>query len=185
MDKVSFRKEQIETVSKFMKTEQAQKEINQIYLQLFDDPSFQVAQSVGITLSVDNEIPTFPIINRCWESGKKVYVPKTFSDYSMTFARYDANTELVASTLGVKEPKDYQADTLDPPELIIVHGIAFSEEGNHRLGFGSGYYDRYLAQHPTKTIALAVSRQYFVKTPWPVYTLDRPVDQIISVAEEN
>lgn len=183
MDKVSFRKQQIETINSFMKTEQAQKEVNEIYLQLFEDPDFQNAQSVGITLSVENEIPTYPIINKCWEDDKTVYIPKTFPDSSMTFSKYEKDTELKANSFGIKEPVNYQQGQLDPPELLIVPGIAFSKEGNHRLGFGAGYYDRYLAQYPTKTIALAVSRQYFVKTPWPVYTLDRPVDKIISVAE--
>lgn len=183
MDKVSFRKQQLDTVNKFMKTEQAQKEINEIYLQLFSNPDFQTAKSIGITLSIDSEIPTFPIINKCWEDGKSVYIPKTFNDYSMSFARYQKNTELEMNSFGTNEPKDFTTDTLNPPELLIVPGIAFSREGHNRLGFGSGYYDRYLAQYPTKTIALAVSRQFFVKAPWPIYTLDKPVDQIISVAE--
>ncbi len=185
MDKVSFRKHQIDTVNKFMKTDQAQKEINEIYLQLFSNPDFKIAKSIGITLSIDNEIPTFPIIKQCWEDGKDVYIPKTFSDYSMTFVKYDKQTELETSNFGVREPKNYESNTMNPPELIIVPGVAFSKEGNNRLGFGAGYYDRYLAQHPTKTIALAVSRQFFVKAPWPVYTLDKPVDQIISVAEDE
>lgn len=184
MDKVSFRKQQIDTVDKFMKTEQAQKEINEIYLQLFSDPDFQSASSIGITMSIENEIPTFPIINKCWEDGKKVFIPKTFDDHSMTFVNYDQNTQLLTSSFGVKEPSDTN-EVLDPPELIIVPGIAFSKEGNNRLGFGAGYYDRYLAQYPTKTISLALSRQFFVKAPWPIYTLDKPVDKIISVAEDK
>ncbi|WP_338080864.1 5-formyltetrahydrofolate cyclo-ligase [Companilactobacillus mishanensis] len=185
LDKVSFRKQQIDTVNSFMKTDQAQKEINEIYLQLFDNADFKSAKSVGITLSIENEIPTFPIINKCWEDGKSVYIPKTFSDYSMNFVKYERDTELETSSFGVREPKEYKKEILDPPELIIVPGVAFSREGNNRLGFGAGYYDRYLAQYPTKTIALAVSRQFFIKTPWPVFTLDKPVDQIISVAEDE
>ena len=184
MDKVSFRKKQIDLVSDFMKSEKAQKEINNIYAQLFDDPDFQSSPSIGITLSMNDEIPTFPIINQCWELGKEVYIPKTFKDYSMTFVKYTRDSEVVESDFGVREPKNYENNIMDPPDLMIVPGLAFSEDKNARLGFGAGYYDRYLAKYPTKTIALALSRQYYSETPWPVYVLDKPIDKIISVSKE-
>lgn len=184
MDKVSFRKQQLDTVEKFMQSDQAQHEINELYLQLFSDPDFQSASSIGITLSVDSEIPTFPIINKCWEDGKAVYVPKTYSDYSMTFVHYDSSSPTEVNSLGIKEPID-DTKSLNPPELLIVPGIAFSKEGKNRLGSGSGFYDRYLAQYATKTVSLALSRQFFVQAPWPVFTLDKPVDKIISVAEDK
>lgn len=161
-----------------MKSDKAQKEINDLYFQLFNDPDFQEAQSIGITLSMNDEIPTFPIINQCFELGKEVYIPKTFSDYSMTFIKYTKDSELKESSFGVKEPKDYQNNVMDPPELMIVPGLAYSEDKN-RLGFGAGYFDRYLAKYPTKTISLALSRQYYTQTPWPVYVLDRPIDKIL------
>lgn len=162
-----------------MKSDVAQKEINDLYFQLFNDQDFQEATTIGITLSMNDEIPTFPIINQCWEMGKEVYIPKTFADYSMTFIKYTKETEIVESSFGVREPKDYDNNILDPPELMIVPGLAFSKAKN-RLGFGAGYFDRYLAKYPTKTIALASSQQYYEKAPWPVYTLDKPVDKIIS-----
>ncbi|APX72559.1 5-formyltetrahydrofolate cyclo-ligase [Companilactobacillus allii] len=185
MDKVSFRKKQIDIMDEFMKSDQAQKEINDIYLQLFEDAGFIAAQSVGITMSIENEIPTFPIIKKCWNLGKNVYIPKTFNDYSMTFVQYTPDTELETSTFGVREPKNYKDNNLNPPELIITPGLAFSEDQKARLGFGAGYYDRYLSQYPTKTIALALSRQYYLKTQWPVYVLDKSVDQIISVSKDK
>ncbi len=182
MDKVSFRKKQIDLVSEFMKSDRAQKEINDIYFQLFNDLDFQNAPSIGITLSMNDEIPTFPIINQCWEMGKEVYIPKTFKDYSMTFVKYTKDTELEESSFGVREPKDYDNNLMDPPDLLIVPGLAFSEDTKARLGFGAGYFDRYLAKYPTKTIALASSKQYYSKTPWPIYVLDKPIDKIISAS---
>ncbi|MFC6175836.1 5-formyltetrahydrofolate cyclo-ligase [Companilactobacillus huachuanensis] len=177
MDKVSFRKKQIDLVSEFMKSDKAQKEINDLYMQLFDDLDFQNTPSIGITLSMNDEIPTFPIINQCWEMGKDVYIPKTFGDYSMRFVQYTKDTELVESSFGVREPKNYENNVMDPPDLLIVPGLAYSHSKN-RLGFGAGYFDRYLAKHPTKTISLASSRQYYTDTPWPVYVLDKPIDKI-------
>lgn len=184
MDKVSFRKKQIDLVSAFMKSDKAQKEINNIYMQLFDDIDFLNAKSVGITLSMNDEIPTFPIINQCWEMGKEVYIPKTFADYSMNFVGYTKETELEESSFGVREPKNYENNLLDPPELLIVPGLAFSQTKN-RLGFGAGYFDRYLAKYPTKTIALASTSQYYEDTPWPVYVLDKPVDKVIVATEDD
>ncbi|MCV3762793.1 5-formyltetrahydrofolate cyclo-ligase [Companilactobacillus farciminis] len=183
MDKVSFRKKQIDLVSDFMRSDKAQKEINNLYFQLFNDLDFQNASSVGITMSTNDEVPTFPIINQCFEMDKEVYIPKTFSDYSMSFIRYTQDTELVESAFGVREPKDYESNVMNPPDLLIVPGLAYSQD-NNRLGFGSGSFDRYLAKFPTKTISLALTSQYYSEPLWPVYVLDKKIDKII-VAKDN
>ncbi|WP_125711624.1 5-formyltetrahydrofolate cyclo-ligase [Companilactobacillus kedongensis] len=185
MDKVSFRKRQIDLIDDFMKSGNAQQEINDLYMQLFQNEEFINSKNIGITLSMNNEIPTFPIIKYCWDMGKDVYIPKTFADYTMTFVKYTSETPLEDSSFGVKEPVNYEVDTVNPPELIIVPGLAFSKQDNNRLGFGAGYYDRYLASHPTRTISLAMSEQYYLQTPWPVYVLDKSVDEIITVKGEN
>ncbi|HJF86717.1 hypothetical protein C5L30_001610 [Companilactobacillus farciminis] len=184
MDKVSFRKKQIDLVSDFMKSDKAQKEINNLYFQLFNDLDFQNAPSVGITMSTNDEIPTFPIINQCFEMGKEVYIPKTFSDYSMSFVKYTQDTELVESAFGVREPKDYENNVMNPPDLLIVPGLAYSQDKN-RLGFGSGSFDRYLAKFPTKTISLALTSQYYQAPLWPVYVLDKQIDKIIVAKDEQ
>ena len=184
MDKVSFRKKQIDLVSDFMKSDKAQKEINNLYFQLFNDLDFQNAPSVGITMSTNDEIPTFPIINQCFEMGKEVYIPKTFSDYSMSFVKYTQDTELVESAFGVREPKDYENNVMNPPDLLIVPGLAYSQDKN-RLGFGSGTFDRYLAKFPTKTISLALTSQYYSEPLWPVYVLDKQIDKIIVAKDEQ
>ena len=184
MDKVSFRKKQIDLVSDFMKSDKAQKEINNLYFQLFNDLDFQNAPSVGITMSTNDEIPTFPIINQCFEMGKEVYIPKTFSDYSMSFVKYTQDTELVESAFGVREPEDYENNVMNPPDLLIVPGLAYSQDKN-RLGFGSGSFDRYLAKFPTKTISLALTSQYYQAPLWPVYVLDKQIDKIIVAKDEQ
>ncbi|MQS97040.1 5-formyltetrahydrofolate cyclo-ligase [Companilactobacillus halodurans] len=185
MDKVSFRKKQIDLVSDFMKSDKAQKEINNLYFQLFNNLDFQNSSSIGITLSMNDEIPTFPIINQCWEMGKEVYIPKTFSDYSMTFVKYTQDTELEDNYYGTSEPKNYQTDVMNPPDLLITPGLAYSSDKN-RLGKGFGCFDRYLAKYPTKTLALALSIQCYQDTPWPVYVLDKKIDDIIiSSVDQN
>ncbi|KRK74650.1 5-formyltetrahydrofolate cyclo-ligase [Companilactobacillus alimentarius DSM 20249] len=162
-----------------MKSDQAQREFNDLYFQLFNDLDFQNALSIGITLSMDDEIPTFPIINQCFEMGKEVYIPKTFPDYSMNFVKYTKDTEVEESPFGSKEPKNYDNNLMDPPDLLIVPGLAFSKDRHERLGSGTGYFDRYLAKYPTKTISLASSQQCYEQAPWPIYVLDKPVDKII------
>ncbi|KRK90816.1 5-formyltetrahydrofolate cyclo-ligase [Companilactobacillus futsaii JCM 17355] len=167
-----------------MKSDKAQKEINNLYFQLFNDLDFQNASSVGITMSTNDEIPTFPIINQCFEMGKEVYIPKTFSDYSMSFINYTQDTELVESAFGVREPKDYENNVMNPPDLLIVPGLAYAQDKN-RLGFGSGTFDRYLAKFPTKTISLALTSQYYSEPLWPVYVLDKQIDKIIVAKDEQ
>jgi 5-formyltetrahydrofolate cyclo-ligase len=102
----------------------------------------------------------------------------------MTFVKYTKDTELEENSFGVREPKDYQNNIMDPPDLMIVPGLAYSED-KHRLGFGAGYFDRYLAKYPTKTISLALSQQYYQETPWPVYVLDKSIDKIIVSKSEQ
>lgn len=167
-----------------MRSDRAQKEINNLYFQLFNDLDFQNASSVGITLSMNDEIPTFPIINQCFEMGKEVYVPKTFSDYSMSFIKHTQDTELEESAFGVREPVEFENNIMNPPDLLLVPGLAYSQDKN-RLGFGAGYFDRYLAKFPTKTISLALTSQYYQEPLWPVYVLDKKIDKIIVAEDEQ
>ncbi|WP_129045159.1 5-formyltetrahydrofolate cyclo-ligase [Companilactobacillus metriopterae] len=185
MDKVSFRKKQMDLLDDFLSSNESQKEINQIYSKLFDNPTFIKSETIGITLSMSGELPTLPIVETCWNMGKEVYIPKTYQDYSMDFVKYTKSTILETSSFGVKEPIAAGENVLNPPDLIIVPGLAFSDNEHARLGFGAGYFDRYLSKYPTKTISLALSRQFYINTPWPVYSLDQPIDEIISVSKEK
>jgi 5-formyltetrahydrofolate cyclo-ligase len=150
---------------------------------LFKDKNWLEAKSIGITISKPPEVDTLQIIRKAWEQGKQIAIPKcnpeTRKLVFRTFTRF-SQLEMVYS--GLYEPvvsmtEEVNADALD---LLIVPGLAFTKSG-FRLGFGGGYYDRYLGEHKKQTVSLAFSQQ--VVAQLPVEPHDLPVSKIITEAE--
>ncbi|AYC29572.1 5-formyltetrahydrofolate cyclo-ligase [Paenisporosarcina cavernae] len=148
-------------------------------------------QKVGITISHYPEIETRHIIEKLWELGKKVVVPKcTHKTREMDFYEITSFDQLENVFLYLQEPNP-QKTTLASKESIdalIVPGIAFNKEG-YRIGFGGGYYDRFLAGFKGDTVSLAFTEQ--LRMDVPVEKYDLPVDmlitsqQVISCKEER
>lgn len=89
-------------------------------------------------------------------------------------------TKLKKSKFGVDEVANPDAKINNELDLIVVPGLAFALDSHARLGFGGGYYDRFLKKYPTKTIALANSRMVFEHAQWPVENFDVPIQTIIT-----
>jgi 5-formyltetrahydrofolate cyclo-ligase len=153
----------------------------QLYQQLFALPQWQKAKSVALTISQAIEVNSQPLIAAAWTAGKNVYVPKVMPQRQLAFLPYTKTTRLIKSKFGLCEPA-YQADLVQTKfDLLIVPGLAFTSKGQ-RLGFGGGYYDRFLAQHPQTTLSLALSPQFYPVADWPVEPFDIRIDQVITVS---
>ena len=74
--------------------------------------------------------------------------------------------------------RSYVKNDLD---LIIVPGLAYGLDKNSRLGFGGGYYDRFLKKYPTQTLSLANSVQAFDQTKWKIEAHDIPIENLILI----
>lgn len=146
-----------------------------ILKQLAASSAFQAATVIGITLSQSIEYQTQPVIELARQLGKTVVVPKTLPKRQMAFYELTPTTELIKSDFGVLEPV---ATVVRVPDLMIVPGLAFTDDG-WRLGFGGGYYDRYLAQNPMPTIALALKPQQKAASDWTVDPFDIRINQVI------
>ena len=178
-NKVSFRKNQLDINKNFVNSEQGLKEASKLYDQLFSNEDYKNSSTIGITISTNDELNTQPIIENALNQGKEVFVPKNdFQTKKMNFVKYDENN-LITDRYGIVEPEEVTSE-LNPPELLIVPGVAFSGEELSRLGRGQGFFDRYLTKYETNTIALALSKQFYEKAEWPVYMLDVALDQIIA-----
>lgn len=147
---------------------------------LLDDPDFQKAETIGVTVSRWPEIDTIPLIEACWRLKKRVAAPKCFAkDRTMDFRLFDHLDQLEVVYMNLQEPIEAQTEAIGPAniDLLIVPGVVFTESG-YRIGFGGGYYDRYLSGFSGKTRSLAFDFQ--VTDDLPVESHDIPVDGIIT-----
>jgi len=163
-DKKSLRKHIIETLSKLSKTAYEEDSIT-IHNRLFEDPDWIQANVIGITISKFPEVDTYQIIKKAWESGKQIVVPKCYSkERQLSFRTLTDFSQLESVYYGLLEPIEAVTKELEPGEidLLIVPGVVYSREG-YRIGFGGGYYDRFLTRFSGKTLSLAFSCQVIDK----------------------
>jgi 5-formyltetrahydrofolate cyclo-ligase len=106
-------------------------------------------------VSFGSEVNTHPILLQALQDGKQVYTPRVEEDGRMEFYRIESLERLQPSSFGVPEPlpeeeKRYRYNLEDDNpvrQLMILPGLAFDPEGN-RIGYGAGFYDRYLSNYP-------------------------------------
>jgi 5-formyltetrahydrofolate cyclo-ligase len=148
--------------------------------QLFQNDEWMEASTVAITVSKAPEVDTFQIIRKGWEQGKRVVVPKCEpKTRRLDFRELKRFSELESVFYGLLEPIVSETNTVSSGEidLVVVPGLAFDENG-YRLGFGGGYYDRFLANYHGKTISLAFKDQ--IVSDIPIESHDIPVGKIIT-----
>lgn len=138
------------------------------------------ANTIGITISRYPEVDTEPIIRQAWAEGKRIVVPKCNpSEKSMTFRTLNSFDELEVVYFGLKEPIESITEPIDKQsiDLLVVPGLVYSQEG-YRIGFGGGYYDRFLIDYPKVSLSLAFRIQ--MTSHLPKETHDLPVEFIIT-----
>jgi 5-formyltetrahydrofolate cyclo-ligase len=123
---------------------------------------FQYAKIIGAYFATGSEVKTDLLIGEAKRLGKVVALPRAEKDM-INFYEISSTSELVAGRFGVMEPLPVRpAHTID---LIVVPGIAFDKKG-YRLGYGKGYYDRYLSEKkPQFAIGLAYNFQLLESLP--------------------
>ena len=121
---------------------------------LLQHPFYQEAEVIATYLSFSHEFQTQELIEQTLKDGKKVLIPKTYPKGRMEFVVYDPQ-QLVKTSFGLLEPQG-NLEVVDTSQIDLIHvpGLAFTTEG-YRIGYGGGYYDRYLenfAGHSLSTI---------------------------------
>lgn len=152
----------------------------QIVQWLIATSQFHVAKTIAVTMSHFPEVETRGLIQHAWANGKTVVVPKSHPDTrEMTFYVLNDFDQLEVVYAGIEEPIESrsQAIELEAIELVIVPGVVFNTQG-YRIGFGGGYYDRFLSRYKGQTVALAFEEQ--VVASIPVDAHDIPVQQILT-----
>ena len=151
-----------------------------ITTQLFQSELWQHAERIGVTLSMSKEFNTETIIQQAFREDKTVSIPKTYAKGIMKFYDYRKTDPLKESKFGVMEPLNKKETTKDEIDLMIVPGVAFNSEG-YRIGFGGGFYDRYLEGFEGNTCSLVFQEQ--LVTQLTIEPHDLPVNQILMYHE--
>ena len=186
-DKNSFRKIVKARRGNGLTTNEDRKNAEIIVNRYLDSEYFKKADIIFAYSSMEDEIPTERIIQTAIKSGKKAALPKVISSVSegarMEFLLIDGDTLYNSGVYGIMEPES--GERVSPVAgtkriEILIPGLCFDLEKN-RIGYGGGYYDRYLAQFDRKRFhitALAYEYQIFEVIPADEY--DSKVDLVIT-----
>ena len=171
---ISERKQEIRArqihVNRSISADALEQASRRIFKNLYTLSFFQECQTMFCYVSCDGEISTFPIIRYFLKAGKKVAVPKCIAPGIMEARVIQSLDDLKPGIFGIPEPPD-DSEILVSPELCLLPCIACTADGI-RLGHGSGYYDRYLAQHPEmQRVILAGSWQILDALPYEPFDI--------------
>lgn len=160
MEKQLLRKQVLQQLHQLSPSDHERKSATIIEKVLASD-EFKNAHTIGITLSRFPEVDTHRLIEIAWQAGKRIAIPRCIaSTREMDFRLIDSFDQTEVVYMDLKEPTIDQTLAVNPEDidLQIVPGVVYSETG-YRIGFGGGYYDRYLKNFPFQTISLAFDCQ--------------------------
>lgn len=125
---------------------------------LINSDIYRNAQNILAYVSVNSEVDTINIINRCLSDRKNVAVPYCFGK-EMKFLFVNSLDDLSDGEFGIPtaDPEKCELVSDFNNSLCIVPGLSFDVNGN-RLGYGGGFYDRFLAETPVDTVGLCYGR---------------------------
>jgi len=131
--------------------------------------------------SKENEVDTHALICTCLAQGKRVAVPVVMSGTkTLAHALIDGLDQLVVGPWGLAQPDPAVATWLPAEariDLVVVPGLAFDRRG-HRIGWGGGYYDRFLAQ--VQAVRIGLCYDALVLDCIPGEPHDVPVDLVVA-----
>lgn len=171
--------------------------------------AYREAECIYAYMSYNEEVRTMPIIEQAWADGKRVAVPKTYASGAkknskgeaipdfMEFIYIRSMDDCTKGYMGIPEPKDAicgidEVGDLDLSKaqiaeekkvLLLMPGLAFDRSGN-RIGYGGGFYDKYLHSHREVAftlVALCFDFQMYDTVPTKAH--DEKMDLIIAPGE--
>ncbi len=137
---------------------------------------YQNAETIYFYLPYNQEVRTVPMLQRALGEGKRVAVPKVYGD-TMKFIYLENLDQIAKGYAGIPEPINDEPVAEDKKALVLMPGLAFDRDG-HRIGYGGGFYDRFLAEEPEHpTLALCYDFQMLDKLETEEF--DIPVDCVL------
>ncbi len=141
------------------------------------------AKTVFLYAAFKGEVDLFPLANRLWQEDFCVCFPRCLPQKKqMDFWQVHSANELISGAYGICEPAAFCLPA-PAPDLLVLPGISFDSEG-FRLGYGGGFYDRYLADKMQPfCVAAAFCCQITEKLPHAVW--DKPVQALVTEKNET
>lgn len=140
-------------------------------------PAYTQANVICLYVSARNEVMTHPLIQQLLSEAKKKVVVPFVSDNQIKLAELERWEDLMPGAYGILEPARRKMAANDQIQLVIVPGVVFDVTG-HRIGYGKGYYDRFLSSAHVPKIGLAYELQIVENAP--AHSEDVPVDCIVT-----
>ena len=122
---------------------------------------YKNSQTIFVYVSKNKEINTGDFIKKAIDDGKKIYVPK-IKNHKMFAAKLDDLSDLEAGAFDI--PTSKSLEFIKNPDLSICPGLSF-DDGKNRLGYGGGFYDKFLVENETTKIGLMISDFRSIKIP--------------------
>lgn len=166
-------RKKIISMRKSMSIQDVNNKSNIICSRIMESEIYQKSSVVYLYSSINNEVILEQLISDCLKNNKTIAFPKV-KGKEIDFFTVKNIESLIAGSYGILEPV---SDVVAPKaDLIIVPGVAFTLD-KKRLGYGGGYYDRYLEKHSAYTIGVCYDFQILPNLPTEKY--DKVLNDII------
>ncbi len=177
MDKITAR-QMIRKKKRQMSLEEIEEKSKRIIERLIASEVYQKATTLYCYVSYNQEVMTKPLIRHALEAGKNVAVPKV-NGKDMEFIYLQSLEELRSGYQGIEEPTGFKIACANSV-LMLMPGLAFDRKGN-RVGYGGGFYDRYLEQYREFNFTkLALAFDFQIMDSLEIEECDKQVDMIIT-----
>ncbi len=153
-----------------------------IYSRLFKNNIYQKAKYIMSYLNIGSEVRTEPIIHKAFNDNKNIVLAKTKKiDKNLELFEINNIEDIEIGPYGIREPIPEKSKTFEPNnlDLVLVPGVAYDLRG-YRIGYGGGYYDRFLSNLPTEITSIGLAFEIQVVDKINNESYDQSVDIIIT-----
>ncbi|MDZ7719171.1 MAG: 5-formyltetrahydrofolate cyclo-ligase [Balneolaceae bacterium] len=167
-----------------LSSQEVEKKSEQIIKQLLRLKTFRDANVIHSYVSIEKnrEVNTKKFIQSSLDMGKQVVVPKIAGEGELQHFKINSLDELRENSLGVPEPSGGREIPIRDLDLIIVPMVA-GDLNKNRIGYGAGYYDRFLQNCTAAKVGLLYDCQLYADS-LPVEEFDIPLDILITESRE-
>ncbi|MGI0072579.1 MAG: 5-formyltetrahydrofolate cyclo-ligase [Nitrosotalea sp.] len=123
---------------------------------------YRSAKSIGAYFAIGSEVRTQDVLQEILNAGKELSLPRV-EKKDLVFKKISDFSDLEVGNFSVMQPKE-RCETVKKLDVVLIPAIALTGEG-YRLGYGFGYYDRYLHEKQSKKIALSYLKQVVKSFP--------------------